>query len=95
MVATNWYLTNSDRQDIEANAKGSIDTGAFTVGLQGEFKKLKNLCTSTSDTQITYYATDLPNELPTDMDKLIEVINGFISRVNAMEGLGVPLEVNT
>ena len=64
------------------------------VGLKAELVKLTSQCKDTADISIKYYATELPDKLPTTLNDLVELIETFPSRLKDInDGKGIPLQV--
>ena len=62
--------------------------------LETELKKLTSDCSNASDLSIEYYATDLPDKNPTNLDDLVKLIQEFPSRLEKInDGQGVPIKV--
>ena len=62
-------------------------------GLEAQLKKLSSECNSASDLSIEYYATDLPDKNPTNLEDLVKLIQQFPSRLKKInEGKGVPIQ---
>ena len=67
---------------------------AIGVGLEAQLKKLSSECKNASDLCIEYYATDLPDKNPTNLEDLIKLIKEFPSRLGKInQGQGVPIKV--
>ena len=79
---------------MQGKAEGKISIQVANVGLKDELKKLASKCKDTADISIRYYATDLPDKLPTTLDDLVELIEAFPSRLKDInDGKGIPLQV--
>ena len=82
------------------NVKGKLDAGldiagVVTAGLEAELNKLTSDCDKANDLSIEYYATDLPDKNPTNVEDLVKLIQEFPSRLRTInDGLGVPIKVN-
>ena len=82
------------RGRIKGNAEGELNVGAVNAGLKASLNKLSAECNDVSDIAIKYYATDLPDKLPTTMEDLISVIEDFPSRLKKFnDGKGIPMKV--
>ena len=83
------------RNEIKGSAEGKLDFGGGTdVGLKATLDKLSKECNDVSDISIRYYATDVPNRLPTTIDELMSLIENFPSRLESInDGKGVPMQV--
>ena len=63
--------------------------------LEAKLNKLTSHCDKANDLSIEYYATDLPDKNPTNVEDLVKLIQEFPSRFRTInDGLGVPIEVN-
>ena len=82
---------------IKGKAEGKLGVGALSpseVGLKAALDKLSAECNDVSDISIRYYATDLPDQLPTTMDGLVSLIEVFPSRLKSInDGKGIPMQV--
>ena len=80
---------------MQGKAEGKLPVHAVAnVGLKAELKKLTSKCKDTANISIKYYATDLPDKLPTTLDDLVELIEAFPSRLKDINyGKGIPLQV--
>ena len=84
----------SFRLDIQGSAAGDITAGAVNVSLKAQLKTLATQCSDLSDVAINYYATELPDRLPTTLDSLVQLIEQFPSRLkNINDGKGIPIQV--
>ena len=82
------------REQIIGNATGELNVGAVNAGLKASLNKLSAECNDISDIAINYYATDLPDKLPTTMEDLVSVIENFPSRLKKLNaGKGIPMKV--
>ena len=83
------------RNQIKGKAEGKLSVGgAAKVGLKAALDKLSIECNDVSDISIRYYATDLPDQLPTAMDELVSLIEDFPSRLKSInDGKGIPMQV--
>ena len=87
------------RNTIKGSAEGKLDlaVGSFSladVGLKDQLHKLSSECTDASDFEISYYATDQPDKLPTNLDDLIKLIETSPQRMKDInEGRGVAIKV--
>ena len=74
---------------------GGLDIqGVVHAGLETQLKKLSSECDSASHLSIEYYATDLPEKNPTNLEDLVKLIQEFPSRLKKInEGKGVPIQV--
>ena len=75
---------------------GGLDIGGIvTAGLEAQLNKLASDGDKANDLSIEYYATDLPDKNPTNVDDLVKFIQEFPSRLRTInDGLGVPIKVN-
>jgi len=68
--------------------------GPINAGLEFQLKKLSSECDNASDLNIEYYATDMPDKNPTNLEDLVKLIQEFPSRLAKInEGQGVPIQV--
>ena len=82
------------REQIIGNATGELNVGAVNAGLKASLNKLSAECNDILDIAINYYATDLPDKLPTTMEDLVSVIENFPSRLKKLNaGKGIPMKV--
>lgn len=82
------------RVNIEGRAEGEIDVLVVSAGLKAALNNLTSECNSSSDLQVDYYATGLPDKLPIDIDELKKAIEEFPSRMKDINnGKGVPITV--
>ena len=80
------------RNDIKGMASGQLNVaGAVNLGLKAEVEKLAKTFSEHGTVEISYYATDIPDAMPTDVEKFHDVIAGYTER---MDKTGVPLEVS-
>lgn len=64
--------------------------GSVTAGFEAHIYELTSSC----DFSIEYYATDLPDKNPTNVEDIVKLIQGFPSRLRTINnGKGVPIEV--
>ena len=81
-------------EQIKGNAEGELNVGAVNAGLKASLDKLSAECNDIADIAIKYYATDLPDKLPTTMEDLVLLIEKFPSRLkNLNDGKGIPISV--
>ena len=77
------------------NVKGKLDRGldfggSVSAGLEAYINELKSSC----DLSIEYYATDVPDKNPTNVEDLVKLIQEFPSRLRTINnGKGVPIKV--
>ena len=84
-----------NRLTLNGKSGGDLDilTGV-TAGLETQLKKLTSDGDKESDLSIEYYATDLPDRNPTNVEDLVKLIQEFPSRLKTINnGLGVPIKV--
>ena len=63
------------------------------AGLETQLKKLLSECESASELSIEYYATDLPEKNPTNLEDFVKLIQEFPSRLEKInEGKGIPIQ---
>ena len=80
--------------NIEGRAEGDINAQVVSAGLKAELNNLTSECNSSSDLQVDYYATILPDKLPIDISELNKAIEEFPSRMKDINnGKGVPITV--
>ena len=84
-----------NRWQLNGKAEGGLDIpGGMTAGLEAQLKKLTSDGDKESDLSIEYYATDLPDKNPTNVEDLVKLIQEFPSRLKTINnGLGVPIKV--
>lgn len=89
------FIIYIHRNQIKGRAEGKLDvSGGADVGLKAALHKLSTECSNVSDISIRYYATDVPNQLPTTIDELMSLIENFPSRLESInDGKGVPMQV--
>ena len=81
------------------NVKGKLDRGldsggSMTAGLEAHINELTSNCDKESGLSIEYYATDLPDKNPTNVEDLVKLIQEFPSRLRTINnGRGVPIKV--
>ena len=77
------------------NVKGKLDRGLdFGGSVSAGLEALINELTSSCDLSIEYYATDLPDKNPTNVEDLVKLIQEFPSRLRTINnGKGVPIKV--
>lgn len=62
--------------------------------MEVQLKKLSSECDNASDLTIEYYATDMPDKNPTNLEDLVKLIQEFPSRLKKInKGEGVPIQV--
>ena len=83
------------RNQIKGKVEGNLDVvGGANLGLKAALDKLSKECNNVTDISIRYYATDLPDRLPTTIDELLSLIENFPSRLKSInDGRGIPVEV--
>ena len=82
------------REQIKGDAEGQLNIGAVNAGLKASLDKLSAECNDVSDIAIKYYATDLPDKLPTTVEDLVLLIEKFPSRLkNLNDGKEIPISV--
>ena len=87
-------LSFISREKIKGKAEGELNVGVVNAGLKASLDKLSAECSDVSDIAIKYYATDLPDKLPTTMEDLVSVIENFPSRLKKFnDGKGIPMKV--
>ena len=81
--------------NVTGKLDGGLDiAGIVTAGLEAELNKLTSDCNKANDLSIEYYATDLPDKNPTNLEDLVKLIQEFPSRLRTInDGLGVPIKV--
>ena len=83
------------REEIHGSAEGELSLSAVNVGLKASLDKLSSECRSVSDITIKYYATDMPDKLPTTLEDLVSLIENFPSRLERINsGQGIPMNVS-
>ena len=84
-----------NRLKLNGKLDGGLDIlGPVTGGLEAQFKKLTSDGDKEGDLTIDYYATDLPDKNPTNVEDLVKLIQEFPSRLKTINnGLGVPIKV--
>ncbi|PFX20179.1 putative protein PHLOEM PROTEIN 2-LIKE A3 [Stylophora pistillata] len=96
MVASLTFKSSaeSSNDQIKGSAEGKLDVwGGVNVGLRDALDKLSQECNDVSDISIKYYATDLPDQLPTTMEGLVSLIEDFPSRLKSInDGKGFPMQ---
>ncbi|PFX21654.1 putative protein PHLOEM PROTEIN 2-LIKE A3 [Stylophora pistillata] len=82
------------RDQIKGRAEGKLDVGGGVhLGLKAALDKLSRDCNDVSDISIKYYATDLPDQLPTTMEGLVSLIEDFPSQLKSINNSkGVPMQ---
>lgn len=83
------------RNQIEGKAEGNLDVVRGTnLGLKAALDKLSKECNDVTDISIKYYATDLPERLPTTISGLLSWIENFPSRLKSInDDRGIPVQV--
>lgn len=83
------------RNQIEGKAEGNLDVvGGINLGLKAALDKLSKECNDVTDISIKYYATDLPERLPTTISGLLSWIENFPSRLKSInDDRGIPVQV--
>ena len=82
------------RNQIEGKAEGNLDVGGTNLGLKAALDKLSKECNDVTDISIKYYATDLPERLPTTISGLLSWIENFPSRLKSInDDRGIPVQV--
>lgn len=85
--------SSSERLDIQGSVSGVVNAQVVDVSLKAQLEKLTSECSGLTDISIKYYSTDLPSKAPTNLDELVNLIEGFPSRLEKInEGKGIPLE---
>lgn len=94
LVAKLQFTSSSTKTkvNIEGRAEGDIDVLVVSAGLKAALNNLTSECNSSSDLQVDYYATGLPDKLPIDIGELKKAIEEFPSRMKDINnGKGVPI----
>lgn len=82
------------RKTMRGSAEGKLGLLILDAGLKDQLHKLSSECTDASDLEISYYATDQPDQLPTNVDDLVKLIETFPQRMKGInEGCGVAIKV--
>ena len=83
------------RLNVKGKSDGGLDIGgSVTAGLEAQLNELTSSCDKESDLSIEYYATDLPDKNPTNLEDLVKLIQEFPSRLRTINnGRGVPIKV--
>ena len=83
------------RNQIEGKAEENLDVvGGINLGLKAALDKLSKECNDVTDISIKYYATDLPERLPTTISGLLSWIENFPSRLKSInDDRGIPVQV--
>ena len=83
------------RLKVKGKSDGGLDIGgSVTAGLEAQLNELTSSCDKESDLSIEYYATDLPDKNPTNVEDLVKLIQEFPSRLRTINnGRGVPIKV--
>lgn len=83
------------RLNVKGKSDGDLDIGgSVTAGLEAQLNELTSSCDKESDLSIEYYATDLPDKNPTNVEDLVKLIQEFPSRLRTINnGRGVPIKV--
>ena len=85
----NYRFTLSGKTDGGLGVEGVV-----SAGLEAQLKKLCSDCNNASGLSIEYYATDLPDKNPTNLEDLVKIIQEFPSRLQQInKGQGVPIKV--
>ncbi|XP_022799198.1 uncharacterized protein LOC111337206 isoform X2 [Stylophora pistillata] len=85
--------SESSKEQIKGKAEGELNIGVVNAGLKASLNKLSADCNDASEISIKYYATDLPDKLPTTMEGLVELIENFPSRLMGInDGKGIPVQ---
>ena len=81
--------------ELDGKADGGLDTlRDVTTGLEAQLKKLTFGGVNEGYLSIEYYATDLPDKNPTNVEDLVKLIQEFPSRLKTINnGLGVSIKV--
>ena len=70
-----------NRLELDGKANGGLDTlRDVTTGLGAQLKELTFGGVNESYLSIEYYATDLPDKNPTNVENLVKLIQEFPSR---------------
>ena len=87
-------LYSISREHIRGSAEGQLNLKVVDAGLKASLNKLSSECSDVSDIAIKYYATDLPDKLPTTLEGLVSLIEEFPSRLKSInDGKGIPMQV--
>lgn len=83
------------RLKLNGKSEGGLDiVRGVTAGLEAQLKRLTSDGDKESGLSIEYYATDLPDKNPTNVEDLVKLIQEFPSRLKTINnGLGVPIKV--
>ncbi|KAL9985830.1 hypothetical protein ACROYT_G008278 [Oculina patagonica] len=95
MVASLKFKSSSTtkKEHITANVDGQLNLQGVDAGLKASLDKLSSECSDVSDISIKYYATDLPDKLPTTLEGLVTLIETFPSRLKKInDGRGIPMQ---
>ncbi|XP_020609696.1 uncharacterized protein LOC110048245 [Orbicella faveolata] len=84
---------NSVRVDIHGGFDGPLNPLVANAELKASLDKLSSECNDVSDITIQYYATDMPDKLPTTLEDLESLIDNFPSRLERINnGRGIPMK---
>ena len=84
-----------NRLKLNGKSDGGLDiVRGVIAGLETQLKKVTSDGDKESDLSIEYYATDLPDKNPTNVEDLVKLIQEFPSRLRTINnGRGVPIKV--
>jgi hypothetical protein len=65
-----------------------VNTKKVNVGVKGQFKSLSEAAASSSNLEISFTSSEIPNVMPEDLNTILKTIEEFPSKVYIQERLG-------
>ena len=72
---------NRNIQDIRAEIEAHVNTKKVNVGVKGQFKSLAESTSSSSNLDISFASSEIPNTTPEDLNTILKTIDDFPSQV--------------
>jgi hypothetical protein len=69
-------------EDIKAEIEVHVNTKKVNVGVKGQFKSLSEAAASSSNLEISFTSSSIPNVMPLDLDTILQTIGDFPAKVS-------------
>lgn len=80
---------------MRGSAGGDLSLPVVNGGLRASLNKLSSQFNGATNIVIKYYATDMPDRLPTTVQDLVSLIENFPSRLEGINnGRGIAMRVS-
>jgi hypothetical protein len=83
LIASLKFTAKKDKniEDIKAEIEVHVNTKKVNVGVKGQFKSLSEAASSSSNLEISFTSSEIPNVTPVDLDTIVDAIKEFPSQV--------------